>query len=187
VAKKYSLTPPLYNIMMMDYGYEDLYQWGYFAMHYLVNNHPSEVTLLAQALRSTDTAAYEATIKAVIGRTEAGFEAYVVANSDAVAANAEPTPVANTIGTCDLQQQYVRKVDAAKVSGVITNQTNTPVSLMWIKNTTGEYVGSKIYKTLNQGDSYTFDNWSQNNRVALSDYNYNCLGVAVLRVGAEIN
>lgn len=173
-------VPPLYNIMLMRDSYDDLYQWAYFAMHYLANEHKAEVNLLAEALRAGDTDAYEATIKAVVARTEAGFIDYVVAYSEAVAPKPEIIPAANQIGSCDLQQQYASADDAPLAEVTVTNTTDIPVSLLWIKNTTGEYIGSKNYRTLDQGESFTSSGWRDNDRMMLSDANYNCLGVAVM-------
>ncbi|ACJ31473.1 Dihydroxyacid dehydratase/phosphogluconate dehydratase [Shewanella piezotolerans WP3] len=172
--------PPLYNIMLMRDSYDDLYQWAYFAMHYLANEHKAEVNLLAEALRAGDTDAYEATIKAVVTRTEAGFIDYVLAHSEAVAPKPEIIPTANEIGSCDLQQQYVSEDDAILAEVTVTNTTDTPISLFWIKNTTGDYIGSKNYRTLNQGDSFTSSGWRANDRMLLSDANLNCVGIAVM-------
>lgn len=170
--------PPLYNLLFMAYGYDDLYQWSYFAMRYLREQHPGEITTITQALRAGDKDQYTEVLKGVASRTQAGFEAFVLANSEATAPADETIPAANTIGECALHQQYVRPIDSPSASVAVTNTTNTPVSLFWINNNTGKANFDKNYKTLGQGDSFNA-NWSQLDRLMLTDNNLNCLGVTV--------
>ncbi len=177
--------PPLYNLLFMSYEYDNLYQWGYFAMRYLGEEHKSDVDLIAAALQAGDNAAYVEVLKAVALRTEDGFEAYMLANSEAVAPMAAQIPAADTIGSCDLVQEYARHIDAAKTNFTFTNTTDTPVSLFWINSTKGETNFGKNYKTLNNGDTYTSASWKVGDRMMLSDNNMNCLGVAVM--GADNN
>jgi len=172
--------PPLYNIVFMDYDYADIYQWGYFAMRYLGEEHKVEIDLIVEALQSGDNDAFRMALRAAVDRTGSGFEAFVLANSEAVAPVAEVIPAADTIGSCDLVQQYARYFDASKINFTFTNTTNVPVSLFWVNNNTGEASFSKNYATLNEGDSYTSSSWSENDRLMLSDSNMNCLGVAVM-------
>lgn len=172
--------PPLYNIVFMDYNYDDLYQWGYFAMRYLGEEHKEEIDLIVDALQAGDNDAYKAALKGAVERTDSGFEAFVLANSEAVAPVTEIIPAANTIGSCALVQQYARYFDASKINFTFTNTTNVPVSLFWVNSNTGEASFGKKYATLNEGDTYTSTSWSENDRLMLSDSNMNCLGVAVM-------
>jgi len=172
--------PPLYNIVFMDYNFDDLYQWGYFAMRYLGEEHKEEIELIVNALQAGDNDAYKAALKGAVERTGAGFEAFVLTNSEAVAPVSEVIPAANTIGSCDLVQQYARYFDASKINFTFTNTTKVPVSLFWVNSTTGEPNFAKKYATLNEGDTYTSSSWSENDRLMLSDSNMNCLGVAVM-------
>jgi len=172
--------PPLYNIVFMDYEYNNLYQWGYFAMRYLGEQHKDDLNLIVAALQSGNNNDYVAILKEVVQRTESDFEAFVLANSEAVAPVAADIPAANTIGSCNLVQQYARYFDADKTNFTFTNTTDTPVSLFWINSTTGETNFGKNYKTLNKGDTYTSSSWTVGDRMMLSDNNMNCLGVAVM-------
>ncbi|KGJ88981.1 collagenase [Colwellia psychrerythraea] len=172
--------PPLYNIVFMDYEYDNLYQWGYFAMRYLGEQHKDDLNLIVAALQSGNNNAYVAKLKEVVLRTDSGFEAFVLANSEAVAPVAAEMPAADTIGSCNLLQQYPRYFDASKTNFTFTNTTNTPVSLFWVNSTTGEANFGKNYKTLNHGDTYTSASWTVGDRMMLSDNNMNCLGVAVM-------
>lgn len=172
--------PPLYNIVFMDYDYDDLYQWGYFAMRYLGEEHKEEIELIVDSLQAGDNNAYKAALKGAVERTDSGFEAFVLANSEAVAPVAEVIPPANTIGSCDLVQQYPRYFDASKTNFTFINTTKVPVSLFWVNSNTGEANFAKNYKTLNQGDTYTSASWTAGDRLMLSDSNMNCLGVAVM-------
>ena len=172
--------PPLYNIVFMDYEYEDLYQWGYFAMRYLGEQHKDDLNLIVAALQSGNNDAYVTILKEVVLRTDSGFEAFVLANSEAVAPVAAEIPAADTIGSCNLLQQYPRYFDASKTNFTFTNTTNTPVSLFWVNSTTGKANFGKNYKTLNHGDTYTSASWTVGDRMMLSDNNMNCLGVAVM-------
>jgi hypothetical protein len=172
--------PPLYNIVFMDYNYDDLYQWGYFAMRYLGEAHKGEIELIVSALQAGDNDAYKAALKNAVLRTSSGFEAFVLANSEAVAPVAEVIPAANIIGNCDLVQQYPRYFDANKINFTFANTTKVPVSLFWVNSNTGEANFSKKYATLDEGDTYTSSSWSENDRLMLSDSNMNCLGVAVM-------
>jgi len=171
--------PPLYNLLFMSYEYEDLYQWGYFAMRYLSEEHPAEVTAIVTALQAGDNAAYIEVLKGVAERTEAGFHAFVQANSQAVAPAAAAIPSPGAIGSCDLVQQYPNKIDTAKTDFTITNDTATPVSIYWIDRSKGTANLTRNYKTLNKGDQFT-SSWPIGDRVMVSDANLNCLGVAVL-------
>ncbi|AXT32896.1 collagenase [Pseudoalteromonas tunicata] len=177
---KGQVIPPLYNLLFMAYGYDELYPWSYFAMRYLAEEHNDDIHLLTAAMRAGNQANYVSMLKAVAERTQAGFEAFVLANSQAVAAKAETLPAPDSIGSCDLAQQYVRKVDAAKTNFSISNTTNTPISLFWLNNNTGKANFAKNYKTLNQGDSYIGTNWSEADRLMLTDGNLNCIGIAVM-------
>jgi len=172
--------PPLYNIVFMDYDYDDLYQWGYFAMRYLGEEHKGEIELIVDALQAGDNDAYKAALKGAVQRTGSGFEAFVLANSEAVAPVTEVIPAANTIGSCDLVQQYARYFDASKINFTFTNTTKVPVSLFWVNSNTGAANFANKYATLNEGETYTSSNWRSNDRLMLSDSNMNCLGVAVM-------
>ena len=172
--------PPLYNILFMSYEYDNLYQWGYFAMRYLAEQHKSEMELITAALQAGNNNAYVTALKGVVQRTESGFAAYMLENSETVAPTAAQIPAADTIGSCNLVQQYPRYFDASKTNFTFTNTTNTPVSLFWINSTTGKTNFGKNYKTLNHGDTYTSTSWTVGDRMMLSDNNMNCLGVAVM-------
>lgn len=178
---KGKVIPPLYNLLFMAYGYDDLYQWSYFAMRYLDEQHNSDMHLLKDALRNGSKDGYVSSLKAVAQRSQADFEAFVMANSEAIAAKAEVIPNAGKIGSCDLTQQYVRPVDANNTDYTITNNTDTPVSIFWIDNQKGTANFAKNYKTLGQGDTYNATNWREFDRIMLSDNNLNCLGVASLK------
>jgi hypothetical protein len=177
--------PPLYNVVFMDYEYDNLYQWGYFAMRYLGEKYKSDLDIIVTAMRAGDNDAYVAALKDTIKRAESGFEAYMLANSEAVAPALAENPAENTIGSCGLVQQYARYFDAEKTDFTFTNTTDTPVSLFWINGTKGETSFGKNYKTLNNGDTYTSSSWSEGDRMMLSDSNMNCIGVAVM--GANSN
>jgi hypothetical protein len=172
--------PPLYNIVFMGYEYDNLYPWGYFAMRYLGEEHKNEVELIAATLKAGDNTAYKAALKGAVERTGAGFEAYMQANSETVAPITAQIPAQDTIGSCDLVQQYTRYFDAQTTNFTFTNTTDTPVSLFWIDSTKGTANFGKNYKTLNQGDSYSSSSWKVGDRMMLSDNNMNCLGVAVM-------
>ncbi|PKH56718.1 collagenase [Shewanella sp. Choline-02u-19] len=172
--------PPLYNLLFMAYGYDELYPWSYYAMRYLSEEHNDEIVKITQALQVGDKDAYTEVLKGVAARTEAGFEAFVLANADVIAPPATTIPDTNVIGECTLTQQYARHIDAAKIDFTITNTTDVPVSLFWIDNNKGTANFAKNYKTLNLGDSYTSTNWSQGDRLMLSDNAMNCLGVSVM-------
>ncbi|MFT5704800.1 MAG: microbial collagenase [Shewanella sp.] len=173
--------PPLYNLIFMAYGFDELYPWSYYAMRYLSEEHPTEVASITTALQSGDNAAYIEVLKGVAARTEAGFEAFVLAQSEAIAPPFAVIPAANTIGSCALIQQYARHIDAAKTEYTVTNTTDTPVSLFWVDSNKGTTNFAKNYKTLNLGDSYAATTWSEGDRLMLSDSNMNCLGVAVMQ------
>jgi hypothetical protein len=172
--------PPLYNVVFMDYEYDNLYQWGYFAMRYLGEEYKSDLDLIVNALQAGDNDAYVAALKSAVQLAESGFEAYMLANSEAVAPTAAQIPAADMIGSCDLVQDYARYFDAETTNFTFTNTTDTPVSLFWVNSTTGETNFGKNYKTLNNGDTYTSTAWSVGDRMMLSDNNMNCLGVAVM-------
>jgi len=172
--------PPLYNILFMAYGYDNLYQWSYFAMRYLAEEHPDEMSLITSALQSGDNADYIEVLKGVAERTETGFEAFLLMNSETVAPTGVNLPAEDTIGSCALTQQYVRKVDADTTGYVVTNTTDTPVSLFWIDNNKGTVSFGKNYATLNMGEDYTASSWSEGDRLMLTDNAMNCLGVAVM-------
>jgi hypothetical protein len=172
--------PPLYNIVFMGYGYDNLYPWGYFAMRYLSEEHKDEIELIVATLKAGDNDAYVAALKGAVLRTGAGFEAYMLANSETVAPAVAEIPAADTIGSCALVQQYARYFDAEKTNFTFTNQTDVPVSLFWVDSTKGEANFGKNYKTLAKGDTYTSANWTVGDRMMLSDGNMNCLGVAMM-------
>ncbi|PKI13041.1 collagenase [Colwellia sp. 12G3] len=172
--------PPLYNVVFMDYEYDNLYQWGYFAMRYLGEEYKSDLDVIVNAMQSGNNDNYVAALKDTVQRAESGFEAYMLANSAAVSPLAVQMPAADTIGSCDLLQQYARYFDADKTDFTFTNTTDTPVSLFWVNSTTGKTNFGKNYKTLNNGDTYTSSAWSVGDRMMLSDNNMNCLGVAVM-------
>ncbi|MGS0693570.1 collagenase [Shewanella sp. 0m-4] len=172
--------PPLYNLLFMAYGYDELYPWSYYAMRYLSEEHPDEIVKVTQALQAGDKDAYTEVLKGVAERTESGFEAFVLANADVVAPPAATIPANNVIGECALTQQYARHIDADKIDFTITNSTDTPVSLFWVDNNKGTANFANNYKTLNLGESYSSENWRQGDRMMLSDNAMNCLGVSVM-------
>lgn len=180
-AIKGKVIPPLYNLLFMSYEYNDLYQWGYFAMRYLSERHPAEVELLVKTLRYGDAKHFQGILANVADRTSSGFEAFVLANSEAVAPKRISLPSANTVGSCAAAQQYVRRINSAKTSMSITNYTDKPVSLFWINNNTGKPDYSKNYKTLGYGESYSAAYWKESDRLMLTDNNLNCLGTVVAR------
>ncbi|MBU2967792.1 collagenase [Pseudoalteromonas sp. C2R02] len=173
-------VPPLHNVLFMGDDFDGQYQWGYFGIHYLANEHPSELLLLANVQKGGDTDEYLTTLKGIVNRIGAGFIPYVVANSEAVAPAAAAIPDANSFGSCDLIQQYASPYDYEARAVSVTNTTGTPVSLFWLDDTKGTYLGSKNYQTLNQGDSFTASKWRTNDRMVLTDNNYNCLAVSVM-------
>ena len=177
---KGEIIPPLYNIVFMDYEFDNLYQWGYFAMRYLGEEYKSDLDIIVNTMQAGDNDAYKAALKDTVQRAESGFEAYMLANSEAVAPVAVEIPAADMIGSCNLEQPYARYFDADKTDFTFTNTTDTPVSLFWVNSTTGETNFANNYKTLSKGDTYTSSSWSVGDRMMLSDNNMNCLGVAVM-------
>ncbi|MGS0681259.1 collagenase [Shewanella sp. 125m-7] len=173
-------VPPLYNLLFMAYGYDELYPWSYYAMRYLSEQHPDEIVEVTQALQAGDKDAYTEVLKGVAERTESGFEAFVLANADVVAPPVATIPANNVIGECALTQQYTRHIDATKIDFTITNTTDIPVSLFWVDNNKGTANFANNYKTLNLGESYSSSNWRQGDRLMLSDNSMNCLGVSVM-------
>ncbi|MCJ8320525.1 MAG: collagenase, partial [Colwellia sp.] len=174
------IIPPFYNVLFMYYGYDELYLWAYFAIWYLAQEHPEELQLLADTLMVGDNDAFTAALRLVSDNHENDFERFVLDNSTAVAPVTAETPQDNTLGSCDLEQQYARKYDAATADSLtVTNNTEVPISLFWIDNTTG-IRGNSNYKTLALGESYTATYWLQTDRLMLTDSNRNCVAVAVL-------
>ncbi len=171
--------PLLYNILFMDYGYDNLYPWSYLAMQYLSEQRPDDVLLLAAALRESDRALYKAQLNTITDSDDDGFLNWVLANTAAVAPPAQLIPEANTFGHCDLVNQYIRVSDTAASIDLI-NTTDTPVVLYWIDNSTGEINFDDPYKTLLKGESYSADYWTKNDRLVVSDQLGNCIAVAVL-------
>jgi len=174
------LIPPLYNVLFMSYEYEELYQWAYFAIRYLAEQHPDDFQSLADSLKLGDNNAFTATLRAVSDSSESGFKDFVLANSTAIAPVIANIPSDNVLGTCDLTQQYARKYDAPSADSLtVTNNTAVPISLFWITSTTGK-ASNTNYKTLALGESYTASYWTQTDRMMLTDSNRNCVAVAVL-------
>ncbi len=174
------VVPPLYNLLFMAYGYDELYPWSYFAMRYLSETHPNDIQAITAALQAGDKDNYVTVLQDVAARTQDGFAAFVTANSAAVAPAAETIPATNTIGSCSLQQQYVREIDAVTTQMSVTNTTDTPVSLFWLDRNKGTPNFDKNYQTLAQGESYTASTWREADRLVMTDNNLNCLGVAVM-------
>jgi len=174
------VIPPLYNALFMYYGYDELYQWAYFAIRYLAQEHPEDLLLLADTLKAGDNDAFTATLRSISDSHENDFERFVLDNSAAIAPVTAEIPNDNTLGSCDLEQQYARKYDAPTADLLtVTNNTEVPISLFWVNNTTG-IRGDSNYKTLGLGESYTATYWLQTDRLMLTDSNRNCLAVAVL-------
>ncbi|GAA6171297.1 hypothetical protein NBRC116592_09670 [Colwellia sp. KU-HH00111] len=171
--------PPLHNILFMDYGFNDLYPWSYLAMQYLAEERPNDVATLAQALRNSDISVYQAALAQVSATDGDGFLNWAQANSEAIAPSPQIIPPAHTFGSCELVYQYARDAQTP-ASVTITNTTNTPVTLYWINNSSGEINFDNPYQTLNQGESYSADYWSKDDRLAVTDQLKNCLGVAVM-------
>ena len=173
--------PPLYNVLFMSYSYELLYQWSYFAIRYLIADYPDDFQRLTNALQSGDKALYLSELRQISDMAEAGFEAFVLANSQALPAVSAQIPPQNTLGTCELEQQYARKYDAPYAETfTITNNTEAPISLFWIDSTKGKTHQSKNYQTLLKGDTFSSNAWLQSDRMMLTDQNRNCVAVAVL-------
>lgn len=171
--------PPLHNILFMEYGFNDLYPWSYLAMQYLWEERPADVAILADTLRQTDITLYQAELARISASDGDGFLNWVQQNTDAVAPPPQIIPAANTFGSCDLVYQYVR--DSSTPSTVsITNNTDTPLTLYWINNSTGEVNFDNPYKTLNNGENYTAEYWKQGDRLVVADQVRNCLAVAVM-------
>ena len=178
--------PALYNILFMNYGFDNLYPWSYLAMQYLSEQRPDDVLVLASALRDSDTALYQAQLTNITETDGDGFLNWAAANTDAVAPPPQIIPAANTFGSCDLVYQYARYWEtSASVS--VTNTTDTPVTLYWVNNSTGEVNFDSPYQTLEQGETYSATYWAKNDRLMVADQLKNCLGVAVLtETGTEV-
>jgi hypothetical protein len=171
--------PPLHNILFMEYGFDNLYPWSYLAMQYLSEERPTDVAILANALRQTDITLYQTELARIAATDGNGFLNWTQENTNAIAPPPQIIPVANTFGSCDLVYQYVRDSGVpATVS--ITNGTDTPVTLYWINDSTGEINFDNPYKTLNEGENYTAEYWKQGDRLVVTDQLKNCLGVAVM-------
>ncbi|KGJ91204.1 collagenase [Colwellia psychrerythraea] len=171
--------PPLDNILFMEYGFSNLYPWSYLAMQYLSQERSADVALLVEALRKTDKSLYQTELARISATDGDGFLNWAQNNTDAVAPPQQIIPAANTFGSCDLVYQYVRDSSvSATVS--ITNSTDTPVTLYWVDSSTGEVDFDYPYKTLNNGENYTADNWKKGDRLVVADQVRNCLGVAVM-------
>ncbi|QBG35792.1 collagenase [Litorilituus sediminis] len=85
-----------------------------------------------------------------------------------------------TIGSCDLLVPYER-TNASAANFSVTNTTDTPVTLHWVSDETGQMSLGSDYGTLLNGDSYSADYWVAGDRMALVDSNQQCLGVIDLR------
>ncbi len=85
-----------------------------------------------------------------------------------------------TIGSCDLLVPYER-TNASAANFSVTNTTDTPVTLHWVSDETGQMSLGSDYGTLLNGDSYSADYWVVGDRMALVDSNQQCLGVIDLR------
>ena len=88
----------------------------------------------------------------------------------------EPTP----IGSCDLLVPYERTT-ASATGFSVTNTTDTPVTLHWVSDETGEMSLGSDYGTLLNGDVYSETYWKEGDRMALVDSNQQCLGVLELK------
>ncbi|TQV87605.1 collagenase [Aliikangiella coralliicola] len=97
----------------------------------------------------------------------------------------ETLPDANQIGSCTLNHAYFRPDNAGKASVSITNTTNVPVRVYWIDLESGEPLYSSEQARLISGQSYNNDNWSEGDRIVLLSDNRECIGVAVLKTGAN--
>ncbi len=171
--------PPIHNILFMEYGFNNLYPWSYLTMQYLSEERPADVALLTNALRQTDKSLYQTELARISATDGDGFLHWAQQNTDAVAPPPQIIPAANTFGSCDLIYQYVRD-SSAPATVNITNSTETPVTLYWINNTTGEVNFDNPYKTLNSGDNYTATYWKKGDRLVVADQVRSCLGVAVM-------
>lgn len=87
-------------------------------------------------------------------------------------------PNKGELGTCSLAETYRTSYDIADAVSV-TNTTDTPVKVYWLSTSQGNRAGGS-YMTLEQGDSFTPDNWRVGERIMLTDIVNNCLAVAIL-------
>ena len=98
---------------------------------------------------------------------------------------AEELPENNTIGSCELIEKHL--IDEVAYNFSITNTTDTSINLYRIDNNSGEVISETIYDTLAKGETFTADYWYGLRRVAITDENDQCLGVAILNQKDDIN
>jgi PKD repeat protein len=169
--------PPLYNILSADYYLEDLYKWGYMAIHYMNANHRSDYDSIITALRSGNSTTFRNTIMNVSDRIGGGFDAYVKSLTTAVAIIPGTAPSDNNFGSCDLEHMYIRDVRETATSNLsIANNSSVPMRMMWISNTTG-YAGTDEIIRLTQGQSYNNNYWRKGDRFMMMSDNRECVGV----------
>lgn len=172
--------PPLYNILSANYYLEDLYKWGYMAIHYMHAMHRNEYDAIITALRSGNTDNFRDTIKGVSDRIGGGFDAYVKSLATAIAIVPGTVPVDNTFGECDLEHMYIRDVRESATSNLtIYNSSSVPMRMMWISNITG-HAGVDEIVQLNQGQSYNNNFWRKGDRFMMMSDNRECAGVGIV-------
>lgn len=86
-------------------------------------------------------------------------------------------PNKGDIGSCTLAEPNY-PTDTPAVGVAITNTTDTPIGINWLKSD-GESWGGP-YETLEQGDTWQSTFWKVGDRVVLTDTAANCLGIALL-------
>jgi hypothetical protein len=166
------------DILFTDNKINNLYPWSYLAMQYLAEQRSADVTLLSIALRESDKTLYQAELKTLVESDGDGFINWVRANTDATTPPIPVTPEESQFGSCDLVSQYSREIEN-NVSINITNNAETPATLYWVNNITGEIDFTNPYQTLEKGGNY-ISTTVKNDRLAVVDSLNNCLAIAVL-------
>ncbi len=86
-------------------------------------------------------------------------------------------PSKGTIGSCTLAEPHY-STDTSAVGVAITNTTDTPVGINWLRPSGASWDGA--YETIAQGDTWQSTYWKVGDRVVLTDTADNCLGIALL-------
>ncbi len=86
-------------------------------------------------------------------------------------------PAKGKIGSCTLAEPNY-STDTAAVGVAITNTTDSPVGINWLRSD-GESWGGP-YEMLEKGDTWQSTYWKVGDRVVLTDAAENCLGIALL-------
>jgi hypothetical protein len=86
-------------------------------------------------------------------------------------------PSRGDIGSCTLAEPNY-STDKSAVGVAITNITDTPVGINWLRSDGESWDGP--YETIEKGDTWQSTYWKIGDRVVLTDTAANCLGIALL-------